>query len=116
MLVVFVLFYHRIMYCRLLVMKDCYIRKAMDDMTQETEPFEYGNMVDTDLLKDRMLKAVRDDEDLYSVLIGVDSLFIDTILVPLLYDGMVAAMANATNATNASANNQRQKRAQSHAS
>lgn len=92
MLVVFLLFYHRIMYCRLLVLKDWCIRKAMDEMTEEMDKLEYGNMTDTDLLKEKLARWLQTDDKLYNLLVGVDSLFIDTIMVPLLYDGMVACM------------------------
>ena len=92
MVVVFMLFYHRIMFLRLLVMKDVYIREAMDTMIENMQQFEYRQMADTDLFEQTLAKWMANDEDLYGVFIGIDTLFIDTIIVPLLYDGMIAGL------------------------
>merc|ERR1711879_926068 len=88
----FVFIYHRIMYLRLLVLRDSYIQKVMDQMVGETEQLAYGQSSDTDLFEQRLIKCLSNDVDVYGTFISVDSLFIDTIMVPLFYDGMVAGL------------------------
>merc|ERR1712113_365009 len=74
-----------------MVMKDLIIRQAVDAMVDETD-FEYQHITDTDHFQQTLAKCMAEDQDLRNVLIGVDTMWIDTIIVPMIYDGMVAAL------------------------
>ncbi len=87
--VVVILLYHQIMYVGILLFKDYYVGQLMDDMIVRSNKLNYNQHCDTYVFETELRKCLSEEHNLTKVFNAMNTIFTDTIIIPLLYDLMV---------------------------
>lgn len=84
----FILFYHLFVYIGILFYKDFYVKKLLDDMITTNNKLNYNKECIKEIFEAELIKSINKSRDLLSVFIAITSIFIDTIIIPIIYDTM----------------------------